>query len=176
MRKYLQIICLLAITLFIGCITNNEDSRPEFIEGLYQREQLPDSVGLEAEIEIRKAQNDSIHFEFFIANEKETDQVIIHSGSFASIFIYKDSELIYPNFDPNKMIYTDDYNETVIPSQDQIQVSTIKLHVSEFKGAKALGLAPLKIKPKHLKGKDPHNITVNLNEYWLLTPPPITIE
>ncbi|MCG2590327.1 hypothetical protein [Rhodohalobacter sulfatireducens] len=169
--KFSQVIILLLIVLFTGCIANNDDSRPEFIEDLYQREQLPDSVGLEARIEIRKAQNDSIHFEFFIANEKETDQVIIHSGSFASIAIYKDSKLIFPNFDPSKIVYSDDYNESVIPAQDRIQVSTIKLRVSEFTGAKALGFAPLKIKPKHLKGTGPHNSTVSLKEYWLLTPP-----
>lgn len=173
--KYLQIIGILAITFFIGCVTKNQDSRPEFIEGLYQREQLPDSVGLEARIEIRKAQSDSLHFDFFIANEEETDQVIIHSGDFASVAIYKDSKLIFPNFDPNKIVYSDDYNESVIPSRDQIRVSTIKLRVSDFKDTKALGFAPLKIKPKHLKGMGPHNSTVSLKEYWLLTPP-IAIE
>lgn len=173
--KFSQIIILLIIVLFIGCVTNNKDSRPEFIEELYQREQLPDSVGLEARIEIRKAQNDSIHFEFYIANEKETDQVIIHSGDFAGISIYKDSKLIFPNFDPSKMVYSDDYNESIIPSQDQIQVGIIKLRVPEFTGAKAVGFAPLKIKPKHLKEKGPHNSTENPKEYWLLTHP-ITLE
>lgn len=168
--KFSQVIILLLIVLFTGCIAKNQDSRPEFIEDLYQREQLPDSVGLEARIEIRKAQNDSIHFEFFIANEKETDQVIIHSGDFASIAIYKDSKLIFPNFDPSKIVYSDDYNESVIPAQDQIQVSTIKLRVSEFKGAMAVGFAPLKIKPENTKGSSV-NAVVNSKEYWLVTSP-----
>ncbi|WP_234570821.1 hypothetical protein [Rhodohalobacter sp. 614A] len=171
-----KIISLLIIAFFVGCNNNNNgDTRPEFVKSLYQRDQLPDSVRLEARIEISKAQNDSIHFVFFITNEKEADQVIIHSGDFAHIAIYKDSKLIFPNFDPSKMVYHSDYNESVIPSQDQIQVGTIKLRLPEFTGAKAVGFAPLKIKPKHLKDVDPHNSTVNPKEYWLMTPP-ITIE
>jgi hypothetical protein len=158
-----------------GCVINNEDSRTEFIKELYQREQLPDSVGLDARIQIGKTQNDSIHVEFFIANEKETDQVIIHSGDYAIVAIYNDTKLIFPNFDPSKIVYSDDYNESVIPAQDQIQVSTKKLRVSDLTGAKALGYAPLKIKSKHLKGMGPHNSTVSFKEYWLLTPP-IAIE
>jgi len=172
--KALNIVISLTILLISGCAINNEDSRPEFIKELYQREQLPDSVGLDARIQIGKTQNDSIAIEFFIANEKKTDQVIGHSGNFANIFVYKNSELILPVFDPSKMVYHHDYNESVIPAQDQIQVSTINLHESEFTGAKAVGFAPLKIKRENTKGFSASTI-LNSEEYWLLTPP-ITIE
>ncbi|NBC64830.1 MAG: hypothetical protein GVY07_04075 [Bacteroidetes bacterium] len=170
----LNIIISLTILLISGCAINNEGSKPEFIEELYQREQLPDSVGLEARIEIRRVQNDSIHVEFFITNEKKTDQVIGHSGNFANIFVYKNSELILPVFDPSKMVYHHDYNESVIPAQDQIQVSTINLNESDFKGAKAVGFAPLKIKRENTKGFSA-NAVLNSEEYWLVTSP-ITIE
>lgn len=168
--RLLYIIILLSFLMTSGCAINNEDSKPEFIDELYQREQLPDSVGLEARIQIGKTQNDSIAIEFFIANEKKTDQVIGHSGNFANIFVYKNSQLILPVFDPSKMVYHHDYNESVIPAQDQIQISSIKLSVPEFAGAKAVGFAPFTHKPGHAKEVSAGPV-INSKEYWLITSP-----
>lgn len=173
--RLLNIIILISISLIIGCNINSGDSRPEFIEDLYQREQLPDSVGLDAQIEISKTHNDSITVELFITNEIESDKVIIHSVDFATIFIYDASRIVYPTFDPNKIVYADDYNESIIPARDQIQISKMVLkRTPEFTGAEAIGFAHFTLKPGNTKDFSASAVA-NSQEYWLVTPP-ITIE
>lgn len=160
----LIVIAAVLISFCAGCsIINSNDSLPEFVENLYERENVPDSLGIQFQIEIKESESDTLNISLFVANTSEDDVILTHSGSYANFVLFKGSEIIYPTFDLDKLVYTDDYNESPIQAKTRIQVMNMKMNLPNKNRVKIVAFAPFRVLQNFCM--------TNEEEYWLVSDP-----
>ncbi len=161
------IILSIFILCFLSCNKHQQEVRaPDYINQLKEKPAPPNSGNFKLNLEWERDKNDSLRVHVYLLNQDKSNYRLVHSSDFVKIAVYDGNKLLYPEY-PDKLIFWDDYNETIVPSEDTLTLSRYTWRKTDLSGAESVAYIKFDLYERFHSDSS----AADSENYWLVSKP-----